>query len=124
MDSDGSSVQQMSQKDIYLLNKAMGLALSSQEKHRHGAVITKKGKIVSWGVNSLRNLPAVCSNPKAEAGRHAEREAIRRANTDLEGATIYVARINKNGNPLMSKPCAACQKAIDKAGIKRIFYTE
>lgn len=119
---DGSSG--MSQKDSYLLNKAMGLALTSQEKHRHGAIITRKGKVISWGVNSLRNVPAICSNPKHEAGRHAEREAIRRANTDLTGATIYVARINKSGGPLLSKPCKACQEAIEKAGIKKVVYTE
>lgn len=116
--------ESMTKKDKQFLQRAMGLALSSQERHRHGSIIVRKGKIISWGINSLRNHPSVCSDPKAQAGRHAEREAIRRANTNLEGATIYVARINKTGDPLLSKPCKACQEAIEKAGIKKVIYTE
>lgn len=114
----------MSMKDIYNLNKAMGLALASKEKHRHGAVIIKKGKVISWGINVRKNDPNICSFPLTESGVHAEVAAIKKANTSLEGATIYVARINKTGQPLLSKPCERCQAAIEKAGIKKVIYTE
>lgn len=114
----------MSMKDVYNLNKAMGLALSSQEKHRHGAIIVRQGKVISHGINVRKNDPNICSFPLLESGIHAEVAAIKRANTSLEGATIYVARINKSGQPLLSKPCDRCQAAIEKAGIKKVIYTE
>jgi deoxycytidylate deaminase len=114
----------MSMKDIYNLNKAMGLALSSKEKHRHGAIVVKKGKVISYGINVRKNDPNICSFPLVESGVHAEVAAIKKANTCLEGATIYVARINKSGQPLFSKPCDRCQSAIEKAGIKKVIYTE
>jgi deoxycytidylate deaminase len=116
--------QGMSMKDVYNLNKAMGLALSSKEKHQHAAIIVKKGKVISSGVNVRKNDPNICSFPLVESGIHAEAAAIKKANTSLEGATIYVARINKSGLPLLSKPCERCQAAIEKAGIKKIIYTE
>lgn len=114
----------MTMKDVYHLHKAMGLALASKEKHRHGAVIVRKGRVISSGVNVRKNDPNICSFPLIESGIHAEVAAIKKANTSLEGATIYVARINKSGQPLFSKPCERCQAAIEKAGIKKVFYTE
>lgn len=114
----------MSMRDIYNLNKAMGLALSSKEKHRHGALVVNKGRVLGYGINVRKNDPNICSFPLLESGIHAEVAAIKRANTSLEGATIYVARINKSGQPLFSKPCERCQAAIEKAGIKKIVWTE
>ena len=50
--------------------------------------------------------------------------AIRAAgHADLKGATIYVARINRHGNPLYSRPCGTCREAIEQAGIRKIVYT-
>lgn len=119
MDSDSA----LTKKDKYFLQRAMGLALASQERHKHGSIIIRQGRVISWGINSLRNHPSVCSDPKAQAGRHAEREAIRKANTNLEGSTLYVARTNREGQPLNSKPCKACAEAIKKAGIKKVVWT-
>lgn len=36
---------------------------------------------------------------------------------------LYIFRKNLNGEIAMSRPCAACTKAIDDLGIKEIHYT-
>jgi deoxycytidylate deaminase len=42
---------------------------------------------------------------------------------DPRGATIYVARVNRTGEPRMSKPCSACARALKDAGVSKIIYT-
>ena len=114
----------LSKREERYLERAVGVALTSTQKYRHGCIIVKNGKVVSVATNDRRNNPNICSFPKAEAGIHAEQWAIKKSNTDLRGATLFVARVGRSGNPLLSKPCPACQKAIDSAGIKKVFYTE
>ena len=41
-----------------------------------------------------------------------------------QGATIYVVRINKEGQPRMSKPCPMCESALKHVGVKRVVYTD
>lgn len=106
------------------LERACGVAQTSEQRYKHGCVIVKHGNIISYAINSSRNRPSSCTNPETEAGRHAEQEAIRRAGTDVEGATLYVARVNRKGTPLLSAPCAACQRVIELSGIKKVVYTE
>lgn len=113
----------LSRRDKIFLERAAGLANVSSERHRHAAIITKKGKVISWGFNLRKNHPNICTEAKLESGVHAEVMAIKRSNTSLKGSTIYIARINKSGNPMFSKPCVNCQAAIDKAGITKIIYT-
>ena len=40
------------------------------------------------------------------------------------GATVYVARINKEGKARNSKPCPMCQSAMEHVGIRRVVYTD
>ena len=53
---------------------------------------------------------------------HAEVDALRNVK-DAVGATVYVARINRQGEQRLSKPCLSCQQYLDKRGIKRVVYT-
>lgn len=53
---------------------------------------------------------------------HAEEAAIARCG-DIRGATIYVARVNNQGEIRMSAPCGMCQDLIEKAGIRKVIYT-
>lgn len=53
---------------------------------------------------------------------HAEVDALRQV-SDARGATMFVARISKKGEPALSKPCERCSKKLAKAGIKRVCYT-
>lgn len=55
---------------------------------------------------------------------HAEMDALHRArHLDLHKASIYVYREDKNGDIAMCKPCGACMRAIEDAGIQNIYYT-
>lgn len=79
-----------------------------------GAAIEADGHIISWGWNS----------PGFDGyGLHAEAHAIMRANRKrLRGATIYVASIRRRNLRLVtSKPCAACQKLIDKWDLRVVW---
>jgi len=107
-----------------MLDKAIRLAELSDCKMRHGAVVIKGGRVLGVGINVMKNDPNIVPDPKTQSSVHAECAAIRACgNTDLRGATLYVARIGKDGKPAMSKPCINCQKALRDRGIKKVFYT-
>jgi len=60
---------------------------------------------------------------------HAERAALKALGNDslLRGATLVVVRVNKLGELVCSKPCHGCvchlQKAIDKHGLRCVYYS-
>ena len=115
----------LSNKQKSLLNLAVKVSLTSDLFQRHGAVIVKNGRVLALGVNKQKN--ADINTPDAVDAPeyftvHAEADAINRcANT--EGATIYIARINKNGEERFSRPCDNCAETIRKAGIRTVIYT-
>jgi tRNA(Arg) A34 adenosine deaminase TadA len=89
---------------------------------KHGAVIVKGGRVLAVGVNANRNIATNTSFPKFENAVHAEVAALK-ACSDTVGATLYVARVNNQGEERMSKPCPACYAAIVKAGIRKVIFT-
>lgn len=106
------------------LNRAIRLAHLSEERQRHGSAIYKGGSLISVGVNVVKNDPYIIGDAASNPNHHAETMAIRAAGTsDLRGATLYVARINRIGKPMMSRPCRTCMEAIELAGIKKLVYT-
>jgi deoxycytidylate deaminase len=104
--------------------RATQLALKSPSTdHRHGCVIVKDGRIVSEGYNHkwthFRHAYSI----------HAEVHALSRLKKKrhvMPSCEMYVVRIGSDrmGNPLkFSKPCPDCTRAIEKAGIRRIYYS-
>lgn len=112
-----------SKKDRKFLASAKKIASTSTEKCMHGAVIVRGGAVQAVGVNTFRNHPSNMSNPSQESSEHAEIAALRALGGSAKGATIYVARVNRQGEERMSKPCDACEHAIIEAGIKRVVFT-
>lgn len=120
------SNQIMSNRDKRILDKALHLSELSDCKFKHGAIIVKNGNVISVGINYQINDPAFLDDEVAvdHAAIHAEVAALNAAKkVNLQGAVIYIARRNKSGDPMMSRPCAKCQKAISARGIKKVFYT-
>lgn len=114
----------LSSRDEVMLSRAKRMALYSVQKHRHGAIVYKSGRVISGGVNSLRNQHPTMEIDKRDYTRHAEINAIMHIDKEvLQGSTIYIARINKRGEALCSAPCRNCLIAIESAGIKRIVHT-
>lgn len=118
------------------LSRAVRLAERSAVPQRHGAIIVKGGSVLAHGVNSYSNDPRMFpitlfgeeKLPHSERGSHlsvhAELAALRKVNPEqLKGAVVYVARVNRRGEPGNSAPCAACADELRKAGVKRVIYT-
>ena len=116
----------LSKKQRSFLNFAVRIAETSELNQQHGAVIVRGGSVLSFGVNKWRNKsinPPTSDEYNPNLSYHAEVDAINHANSDLRGATIYVARIGKDGTHRLSRPCMRCTKALKKAGIKKVVYT-
>ena len=92
-------------------------------------IYDKKGRVLSTAVNSylkthpeMARLGKVCHLPEKEY-LHSEVLAIIRASKKGIPYKIKVERYNRNGEPLLAKPCPICELAIKEAGIKFVEYT-
>lgn len=116
----------LSKKNQSYLSVARYFATKSKEKNSHGAVVVKSGRVLGTGFNKYRNNPHYVSpeHIKTDCSFHAEEVAIRDAGEDnVRGATIYVARVNRQGKDRDSKPCPRCSRLIERVGIKRVIFT-
>ena len=105
----------------------------SDHKHKIGAAVVIKHRIVSTGVNSNTKCNAHQARLDMDMfgglhfGKiHAETDALLpliKNNIDLSDAAIFVYREHKNSNPAMARPCERCMKLIKSCGIKTIYYT-
>lgn len=100
------------------------MAETSDVTARHGAVCVRGGAVLSLGVNRWRNRDMIAHtggyNPNITV--HAEMDALSRV-ADPRGTTIFVARVDKNGDEKFSRPCDNCAKALAAAGVKAVVYT-
>ena len=102
----------------------MILAGQSEFKQRHGCIIAKQGKILGSGINVSRNHPDLCQDPKTQSSTHAEHAALKSLRgVNLKGAVAYVARIYKNGEPAMSRPCPRCTELLRAAGVRKLVWS-
>jgi deoxycytidylate deaminase len=124
-------------------NKYLNIALRLISEHsynenlksHHAAVIVKGGKVLSIGVNKFKThtmvIAPIFRQSESSCGieyvqsMHAEMDAINKVSDKrtLRNAKIFVARLDKWGEPAMSCPCYLCQYYIKKYGIKRMIYT-
>jgi deoxycytidylate deaminase len=108
-----------------LLKIALEEARKSEHQHRIGCCIFNKNTILSKGYNiALMNrkklLPKFRRWPNSI---HAEVNAILSAKTDLNGADIFIIRINKSEELLLARPCIHCMSYLEYVGIKKIIYS-
>lgn len=92
---------------------------SDHPKHQMGCVIVNKSKVLGFGYNTLKTDP---NSPDPWKTTHAEFAAYKNSN-DIEGATVYVFRQQRNGRWANAKPCPSCLEFLSKTGIKRVYYT-
>ena len=118
-----STAVHLSKKDRSFLALAVKIAEQSSCDTRHGAVIVKGGSVLAVGWNKNKNHPTVFGEGSILcASVHAEMDALSKV-SDAKGATMYIARLNKRGVPMMSKPCESCSEGLDRAGIRRVVHT-
>ena len=114
-------------KDEKFIELASQYADKSSMFSRHGCVLVSQGRIVSYGVNQLRNYSK--DNIIQGCSCHAEMDAIRNAikkrvfSKHVPKLTIYIARFNRNQTFLDARPCILCYHLIVLYGIQRIVYT-
>lgn len=120
------------------LKRANKISLESDyTKHKLGAVIFYKNKIVSEGCNQKKNNPLqrrynIYRAPEdfdtdLYCGSHAEINALRNLpfNLDIDPSklSILVFRKTKDNNLAMARPCKSCERALKEFGIKNVYYT-
>lgn len=102
----------------------MAVEACDEATHRQwkvGAVIVRGGSVLSIGTNKYRNDPALVDYEKVSY--HAEEVAIRRAG-NVEGATIYVARLTRSGKIGSARPCRRCQGLLLENRVSTAVWTE
>ena len=114
-------------KEIRCLRMAARVALQSEhDTFRHGAVLIRGGSVLNVAANS-DNHSSFGQRFRTDPGRathHAELGCVLGLDKSItQGATVYVARIGKNGNWKNSKPCMMCHEVMSFVGIKRVVYT-
>ena len=100
-----------------------GSGVGGRSKFRLGAILVHKNNIISVGTNSYKTHPLMAARTQWPY-LHAEQHAIIRAGVDnCEGLDLYIARVLKNNNLALSKPCNVCNKLIRDVGIKNVYYS-
>jgi len=118
----------------HILNRmrdaAYAVALSGQGvgpryAFRHGAVLfDRSGKILSAKSNSLKTHPKLAKFTDYPY-LHAESACIIGHGMDnCDGLSLLVLRVLKNNQVSLSKPCVICQRVIEDAGLKSVYYTD
>ena len=109
-------------------------ALSDFPRIKIGAVVAHKHNVLAVGINQVKSHPLQkkynkerFSETKTDTCQHfihAEIDALLKVRReDLTKASLYVFRMNLNGELAISRPCPACMAMIGAMGIKKIHYT-
>ena len=87
----------------------------------------KRGKLLSVGRNSYTKTHPLQAQLGRRAGKpnaiylHAELAALLKAREQVR--KLVVLRYDKEGKPVLAKPCPACQLAIKQFGVKHVEHT-
>lgn len=108
-----------------IINTTLKLARNNDiGTSKHAAVIFRKNRILAKGVNRYKTHPLGSGYHNR---LHAEIDALLRVlkhhKVDLSKCSIYVARVNNQGEPRMSKPCKDCMRILRKYGLS-VFWTK
>lgn len=109
-----------SKKMQRFLDMAAGVALESECKFRHGAIVVMHGRVRGSSPNLYKNDPRYVDHRHSQI--HAEIAAMKKAGWPRR-ATIYVARVNGHGETRLSKPCANCAEILEEFRCK-VIWTE
>lgn len=112
-----------------MLNRCIRLAskLENKKQRIYAIIVDKKGRILSSGTNSYTRSHPRQAFFAAKVGQvhriflHSEMDALVRCKE--QGYTLYVARVDKKGNPLPCCPCEICTLAIKDAKIQNVYHT-
>jgi tRNA(Arg) A34 adenosine deaminase TadA len=90
---------------------------TDNRRHQLGVLgIRQDGAIVISRNGAVYNGRSTEKVPSA----HAEYRALRKAGV---GSILFVARVKKNGDYALAKPCVYCEQIIRSRKVKRVYYT-
>lgn len=90
---------------------------------RLGALIVRKGRILSIGNNSYKTHPIMLKFYPYQF-LHAETSAILKNGIDnCLDTTLIVARVIADNSPALAKPCSSCLDFSRSVGVKYIYYS-
>ena len=104
------------------IKKAYEYALTSTRACRHGAILSKSGKPIAFGINRRKTHPL---SDNIYNWLHAEIDCVlKRGWEGVRGLELYVARAGRRGDIIAnSKPCKSCQEFISNCGINTVYYS-
>lgn len=118
---------QLSKFDWKVVNKLAELSALNDVQLRcsHVAALFHKKKMLSLGMNKTKTHPLAfrLSGSQTKRYLHAEQDCLKGINMDLSRMTLYVARMDRNGELANSKPCKFCSAYIKELGVGRVVYT-
>lgn len=119
------SLTYLTNRERAWLNRAINLAYLSEMRQKHGAIVVKNNRAMGFGVNTHRNSPLLVDGLFEHCSVHAEINAHLAVHSkNVDGATMYVARVNRAGIPRLSRPCNRCYKYLLDQGYKKIVFTD
>lgn len=100
-------------------------AKKSEYQFRHGAVMIRGGNIITSSFNKARPVNFAHKHHHNNNGSlHAEIGCVLNIEKEkTKGCDIYVVRITKTNDFVISRPCEMCQIICGEMGIKRIYYS-
>jgi tRNA(Arg) A34 adenosine deaminase TadA len=114
-------MKEVLQRDVKNFQRAVDVATLSDYTTRVGCVAAINNRFLCGTFNTHRN--AARNVPHKEATRHAEPNCLAMvSDSDYSKLTLHVARINKIGGTLPSRPCTACMTLIVSLGVREVVY--
>lgn len=123
----------MTKRERAYFGAAKAVSELSDHRHKIGAAVVLKHRIVSSACNSDCKTHPLQKyyNKYRFTGEsphkcHAELSALVpliKDGVDLSSASIFVYRQHRNGVLACSRPCKSCMELIKDVGITKIFYT-
>lgn len=92
-------------------------------------IMDRRGKVLSIGQNSYIKTHPMQARHAHKTGNpekqflHAEIHAITKCKNLHKAHKIFITRYNKQGEPVLAKPCPVCMSAIQESGIKNVQHT-
>lgn len=121
---------------MIIFNRAKEISYLSDYNRIHiGCVAVYKNHVLAVGYNTNKTHPLQMKYNRYRERKydgdftqklHAEMSClnqIRDMDIDFGKVELYIYREDRNKTLAMCRPCAACMRAIDDLGIKKIHYT-
>ena len=100
---------------------------SAETGYRPGAILVRGNSVLNASCNKnaySRFGERFRRRDKGDATHHAELGCILGLDRSVtRGADVYVVRVGRSGNLLLSKPCDMCEAALRHVGVRRVYYS-